>query len=493
MAFQIVNFTNAGLITLQQIASSKSLVIDEVIPCSETVSENDVIIQPPAFFETYRNNHVTANVVSAGSDPNGINAARLVVSLQTTSAQSETIKMLIVVAHSVEGGVATAADTFIGALDETGLVVTYNPNIPIKLNVALSFAFDRTATITIGESEANYLLHDEAARFVSTHSTEGPTVGEDQNIYGVKHFMNRAIFDNANGAGEIDFMYQGEPCISISQTNNYGIVFNTMPGADTFDDESVYLFQVDGQDIASIGKNPGGGIIKTESMQSYMVKTDRLAGLSQQEITVASHLKPISGASMGDAVNKWSSVGTDKILTNVIKSADSQDDTITCSSAIKPSLTESFDLGTTNRRWANVYAQTINCNDIIDATGAGSLLRAPGAGGDLKVGSITCVYDKLITLGLNLSGTCGKEITVAANTVHFAVSQVVTLHTLKGTYNNIPVANNAVNLTNYVIDYRVATWSKSQYTIPAGRYVILNNWTDTGLSNESLFIVQRIG
>ncbi len=493
MSFQIVGFTNTGLTTLQRVASSKSLVIDEVIPCSTAVSENDAFTQPASFFEAYRNRSVTAKVISAGSDPESDTNARIVVSLQSTSTQSEVIKMLIIVAHSTEGGVPTSAATFLACLDETGLTVTYNPNIPVKINVAVSFAFNRTANITLSSSEPNYLLQDEAARFVSTHSPSGPLVGENQTIYGIKTFNSKVILDGTLG-GELDFYYYDDPLIRVYQGNDFGLIFDTMPDAEVFDTDRIYEFKVENQDLMLVGKNENGGVVITDQVTATTGQFDVLKGRSQEEeIQVTAHIKPISGASCGDTDSKWERVGTDKLFANSIQSTDSADGTIACLSTIKPNVSEAYNLGAATSRWANVYAQTINCDDIIDATGAGSLLRAPGANGDLKIGSITCVYDKLITLGLNLSGTCGKEITVAANTVHYAVSQVVTLHTLKSPYNAIPVTDNTVNLTNFVSDTEVVKWSKSQYTIPAGRYVILNAWTETSLNNNNLFIIQRVG
>lgn len=365
MAFQIVNFTDAGLTTLQQIASSKSLVIDAVIPCSGTVSENDALMQPPEFFETYRNNNVTASVVSAGSDPNGINAARLVISLQATSAQSETIKMLIVVAHSVEGGSTTTANTFIAALDETGLVVAYNPNIPIKLNVALSFAFDRTAAITIGGSEANYLLHDEAARFVSTHSTAGPTVGENQRIRGTKLFYNDAstgtIFDGGNG-GKVTFNYDGDGMVEVFQDyDNYGLIFNTISGQRSA--APVYSFKCE-EDLMGAFYTDGDDhyYLECPSVRVGELNVNYISAKTEQAIKFSSPIVPTQdGEGLGLPSKRWV-LHASTIYADAIKS-----DISTCS--IIPADDEVYSLGDSDNKFESAYINIINSNEIYNTRG----------------------------------------------------------------------------------------------------------------------------
>lgn len=279
MSFKVSSVTNAGLDLIAAASSTDNLVIDNVICISVELPEVDILDKPVDYFLNHasRNTDVTAEVVSAGIDPNTEHNSRIVISFKKSSDTSNgTVKTIIVTGHSlsVTAGGSTEV-TFYGLSDDVGLEIPYNEKTDLITQLSISFAFSRDSSIVIGATTPNYLLASETSRFVTTHSVNSATAGDEQVIYGHKTFSSWGT------------TFQGSLYLEQNNTNYLELSVDSVENAPKFVTQGSLVFDAGGA-VSSID---------SDGFWTNGVYTDLIASNHETYIRVSSNLIPDADSS----------------------------------------------------------------------------------------------------------------------------------------------------------------------------------------------------
>lgn len=420
MAFFINTYTDAGLELLSKLSATAPLIIDRVIPLKQSTTEYNFRRNPISWFDDIAENDVIATVVSAGGDPNSDTKGRIVVNLKTSSSTTTTksIYGLVVVAHTSVAGSNSAAATFFACGTNANdpndkLEIPYNANITVGVNVAITFSCSHSTQIIVGDTTPDYLLADEVSRFVTTHAMSGATQGDNQIIYGEKRYRNTLMLDGSAG-GKLEFWYDSDPCVNISQSNEWGLVFDVNHSEfDPDDDNKIYEFKGAGREICSLGFKDGTGSLSGLNFidTNYLACDSIEAAGSDHKITLDNDLLPGDATvSLGNAVDKFAGVSAGKVLTNILSSADA--DVITAVNSLIPSIWGTQNLGDLNNRWDEVHA-----NNYYEGNAQVPLIKRLSINNtvvNVPLGGIIMI----IAPSGSENKSAGQTFTVAANTLH---------------------------------------------------------------------------
>lgn len=324
----IATFSANGAALLSAASATKTLEIDHIYCIESEVSQSDLLSQPKSYFESLSSAKLTASVTSVGDDPNKPGYSRCIIEIGLTDlADSDvTVKTVVVTAHSVDSGIDGGEGTFYGITDSTGIVVPYSTTIPVKQQIAFSYAFTEQSTITIDGNTTNFLMESEVGRFVSTHKAGQPTQGDDQVVYGEKSFKND---------------------IHVSQINSNSNDNTICITADVYGDDHYNL----GVDIMPWG-----------TTYTDIVVTQRIEADDDGEIELASDLYPSgAGVNLGTGARPFSGVTANAgAFSGVVCGTLSAElGTITLNDSIVPYDT-ACNLGADDAPFGNVYAEKIN-------------------------------------------------------------------------------------------------------------------------------------
>ena len=466
MAFDVNIFTDSGLTLLSAVSATKSLVIDTVIPIETVTTDYNLQVQAASYFEGFRSASVNADVISVGTDPASESNSRIVVALSLAGGvtQDVTIRTVVVTAHTEEAGSASTPVTFIGSSDAAGIVVPYNATTTIKVNLALSFAFNRASTVTVAGSIANYLLADEVNRFVTTHALAGATQGDDQVIYGEKRMRHKLMLDGNEG-GTLEFWYDADPCVSVAQSNEFGLVFDvTHADFDPEVDNPVYEFRAGGRDLCTIGLQAGAGIIEgVNILQTTYAYCNTLGALTGDELTIESNLAPSeNGQTLGTTSAHWGTCYANTLETIRIKSSAASGK-IALASSLEP-LSNDVTIGTSLRR-----VQAVNADSYYEGTVQGYL-------------------SKPFTTTQLPSGLVGANIGIGCITPFVAAQGVIGGNKAAG--DTFTLAVGAANIPEIFLSGNALVVETGTRVLPAGTYQALVDIRDT--SPKAFGLVMRI-
>ncbi|CAJ0601084.1 unnamed protein product [Cylicocyclus nassatus] len=409
---------------------------------------------------------VNANVISVGTDPTSESNSRIVVALSLAGGvtQDVTIRTVVVTAHTEEAGSVSTPVTFIGSSDATGIVVPYNANTTIKVNLALSFAFNRASTVTVAGSIANYLLADEVNRFVTTHALAGATQGDDQVIYGEKRMRHKLMLDGNEG-GALEFWYDADPCVSVTQSNEFGLVFDvTHADFDPDVDGELYEFKADGRELCTLGvKDGSGSMTGLEYASMRHISCGSIEAIDASKVYMDSPFVPGDGsATLGDAANHWSTCYANTLETIRIKSSAASGK-IALASSLEP-LSNDVTIGTSLRR---VHA--VNADSYYEGTVQGYL-------------------SKPFTTTQLPSGLVGANIGIGCITPFVAAQGVIGGNKAAG--DTFTLAVGAAVIPEIFLSGNALVVETGTRVLPAGTYQALVNIRDT--SPHAFGLVMRI-
>lgn len=195
----IINtFTNTGLMLSAAATSGESIILKNIYISTEQYTEDTIRTQPISYFSTrsVQQTDVETKFISAGYDVNKQGFARIVINLLNKQTTEINIKSIIITASLSTN--TEDEQTLYGYSSDVGLVLNVmndTNEVNLSTNFALSFRISSTTNITIAESIENYLLASEVERFVTSHSTSGSNVGDNQNIYGKKTFKSNTYHE----------------------------------------------------------------------------------------------------------------------------------------------------------------------------------------------------------------------------------------------------------------------------------------------------------
>lgn len=397
MAFFINTFTDNGLELLSKLSATAPLVIDKVIPLNQSTTEYNFRRNPVSWFENIEETNVTASIVSAGGDPDSDTKGRIVINLKVNSAITNNVNVygLVVIAHTDIAGTTSTPVTFFACGTDVNdpndvLVIPYNANIPVGINVAITFSCSHSTQITTGDSAPNYLLADEVSRFVTTHAMSGATQGDSQVIYGEKRLRNKLMLDGNEG-GNLEFWYDSDPCVSITQSNEFGLVFDiTHADFDPDVDGDLYEFRADGRELCTIGvKDGAGNLTGLEYASARYISCGSIEALDANKIYIDSDFVPGDATvSLGNGVEKFASIGAEKVMTNTLSSADAA--AITVVESLIPSIWGTQNLGNSTNIWGEVHAES-----YFEGANAGHLLKETSLTGsviNVPIGGLIVLY-----------------------------------------------------------------------------------------------------
>lgn len=230
MAFDVSQFSNDGLTLLAEIASTKHLKIKQIFADSVYHEATD-LEENVAWWESQTAAtmaKIDANISAAGTI---VTQARIIVglSLKPLIETNVVVRTVVISACAVESGVETDEIIFCGVSDPDGVEVLYNPRIVVGTSVSFYFSFNNAATIEIATGiDPNFVTHSELDRYVTCHSLDSLTSGNNQDIYGNKMFKGNIGID-VDSDGALTFCYGGynSPAFEIYPDENGIMTFSS--------------------------------------------------------------------------------------------------------------------------------------------------------------------------------------------------------------------------------------------------------------------------
>ena len=444
MSFDIAKFSQDGLNLLASLTAGKTLKIKNVYADTIEYLESD-IEQSAAWWESTTDiTMAKMNAVISGAGHQS-DQARLTVKMYLNQNQVSnlTIKTIIVTACGVEGGVEGSEVVLCGVMDSNGVEVLYNAS-GVKLSTAVSiyFAFNAASSITVDTiANPDFALQSELDRFVSVHAIGDPSSGDTQHIKGEKEFEELLVDTNfgVTGACLISCPLETEDKIIVEQALKIG--YNYIKG-DKYQSNATPQLMIKNDDDADTKAAINFYKYKDESNSEYGILNFQVDNYSHS----GDHYIDLCPTVYKDGDEKPSSV-------------DIRFDTITLDGMdqIYPLTSNYTDLGTSLRKFKNVYATTVNGN-------LNGCIPSPST----SVGS---------TQTIPVGGMCLAYVSASANVNSLNVGGTFTITTPGSAY---------LTATNYAGD----TWGGNKF-LGAGTYKALSELA-SGSPTEGIVLVIRI-
>lgn len=446
MSFDIAKFSQDGLNLLASLTAGKTLKIKNVYADTIEYLESD-IEQSAAWWESTTD--ITMAKMSAVISGAGhqTDQARLTVKMYLNQNQVSnlTIKTIIVTACGVEGGVEGSEVVLCGVMDSNGVEVLYNAS-GVKLSTAVSiyFAFNEASSITVDTiANPDFALQSELDRFVSVHAIGDPSSGDTQHIKGEKEFEELLVDTNfcvgSNASCLISCPLETEDKIVVEQALTIG--HNYITGD---------LAQSNATPQLRIKNDEAADTKAAINFYKYKDESDSWYGMLNFQVDNYSH----SGDHYIDLYPTVYRDGDEKP-----SYVDIRFDTITfdATDQIYPLTNNYTDLGTSLRKFKNVYATTVNGN-------LNGCIPSPST----SVGS---------TQTIPVGGMCLAYVSASANVNSLSIGSTFTITTPGSAY---------LTATNYAGD----TWGGNKF-LGAGTYKALSELT-SGSPTEGIVLVIRI-